>query len=259
MASGTRANLSACPATARSTAAWRAPAWWSTRMLGTGFSGEPREPVAGAIAAINAQDAPVVACDVPSGVDASTGEVAGEAVRARLHGHLPRLEGRPARGARAPTRGRGGGGGDRRARAARPTPAAAGLISERVLELYPHRTREGSKFTSGVVVVAGGGARADRRARRWPRWRPSARARATCRWRCPRRPSRRWSCALLEAMTRGLPETRDGCHTRRGRGAAAGDGGARRRGGAGPGPGPLRRRGRRSRASVARARSRRRC
>jgi len=51
---------------------------------GGGFEGEPREPVAGAIAAINAQDAPVVACDVPSGVNASTGEVEGEAVRAEV-------------------------------------------------------------------------------------------------------------------------------------------------------------------------------
>ena len=50
-------------------------------LLGTGFEGAPREPVAGAIAAINAQAAPVVACDVPSGVNASTGEVEGEAVR----------------------------------------------------------------------------------------------------------------------------------------------------------------------------------
>src|SRR6185436_17711060 len=33
-------------------------------LLGTGFSGAPREPVASAIAAINAQEAPVVACDV---------------------------------------------------------------------------------------------------------------------------------------------------------------------------------------------------
>src|SRR3954454_12067160 len=51
-------------------------------LLGTGFEGEPREPIKGAIAAINAQEAPVVACDVPSGVNASTGEVEGEAVRA---------------------------------------------------------------------------------------------------------------------------------------------------------------------------------
>ena len=51
-------------------------------MLGTGFTGAPREPVDGVIAAINAAKARVVACDVPSGVDASTGEVAGDAVRA---------------------------------------------------------------------------------------------------------------------------------------------------------------------------------
>src|SRR3954454_387204 len=53
-------------------------------MLGTGFEGEPREPIKSAIAAINEQDAPVVACDVPSGVNASTGEVEGKAVRAQV-------------------------------------------------------------------------------------------------------------------------------------------------------------------------------
>src|SRR3954452_3945580 len=53
-------------------------------MLGTGFEGEPREPVAGAITAINERDAPVVACDVPSGVNATSGEVEGDAVRAEL-------------------------------------------------------------------------------------------------------------------------------------------------------------------------------
>src|SRR5256885_9376702 len=48
------------------------------------FRGGGRGPIAGAIRAINEQDAPVVACDVPSGVDASTGEAHGEAVRARV-------------------------------------------------------------------------------------------------------------------------------------------------------------------------------
>jgi ADP-dependent NAD(P)H-hydrate dehydratase / NAD(P)H-hydrate epimerase len=124
-------------------------------LLGTGFEGAPREPVASAIWAINQQDAPVVACDVPSGVNASTGEVEAEAVRASVtasfHGsklglhvnpgkeHAGRVEvieiGIP-RGA--------------------PAPSAAGLIRETVLELYPRRARSGSKFESGVVVVVGG-------------------------------------------------------------------------------------------------------
>ena len=52
-------------------------------ILGTGFSGAPREPAASAIAAISqAAGATVIACDVPSGVDASTGEVESVAVRA---------------------------------------------------------------------------------------------------------------------------------------------------------------------------------
>ena len=124
-------------------------------LLGTGFEGSPRDPLASAIAAINAQDAPVVACDVPSGVNASTGEVEGEAVRAAatatFHGskiglhvepgksHAGRVEvveiGIP-RGA--------------------PGAATAGLVSERVLGLFPRRGRSGSKFASGVVVIAGG-------------------------------------------------------------------------------------------------------
>src|SRR3954451_18934296 len=55
-------------------------------MLGTGFDGVPREPIAGAIAAINESDAPVIAADVPSGVNATTGEVKGDAVHADATG-----------------------------------------------------------------------------------------------------------------------------------------------------------------------------
>src|SRR4051794_25130332 len=55
-------------------------------MLGTGFEGEPREPIKSAIEAINAAGAPVIACDVPSGVNASTGEIEGEAVSAQATG-----------------------------------------------------------------------------------------------------------------------------------------------------------------------------
>src|ERR1700744_1061876 len=56
-------------------------------ILGTGFAGAPREPARSAIEAINAAGeagSMVVACDVPSGVDASTGEVIGPAVTADL-------------------------------------------------------------------------------------------------------------------------------------------------------------------------------
>jgi NAD(P)H-hydrate epimerase len=52
-------------------------------LLGTGFSGEVREPLAGLIQALNAaRAAHVVAVDVPSGLDCNTGEVANVAVRA---------------------------------------------------------------------------------------------------------------------------------------------------------------------------------
>lgn len=53
-------------------------------VLGTGFSGEVREKEASLIREMNGSFAPVVCVDVPSGVDGSTGEVAGEAVRADL-------------------------------------------------------------------------------------------------------------------------------------------------------------------------------
>jgi NAD(P)H-hydrate epimerase len=51
-------------------------------MLGTGVTGALREPERSAAAAINESDATVVAVDVPSGVDADTGEAAGVAVDA---------------------------------------------------------------------------------------------------------------------------------------------------------------------------------
>ena len=51
-------------------------------MLGTGVTGALREPERSAAAAINESDATVVAVDVPSGVDADTGEAAGVRVDA---------------------------------------------------------------------------------------------------------------------------------------------------------------------------------
>ena len=51
-------------------------------MLGTGVTGALREPAATAARAITAADTAVVAVDVPSGVDADTGNAAGDAVEA---------------------------------------------------------------------------------------------------------------------------------------------------------------------------------
>ena len=53
-------------------------------LLGTGFRGEPREPHASTIRAVNGLNLPVVSLDVPSGVDSDSGAVPGDAVRADL-------------------------------------------------------------------------------------------------------------------------------------------------------------------------------
>ena len=51
-------------------------------MLGTGVSGAPREPFAAMISQCNDGAAPVLAIDLPSGLNATTGTVAGDAIRA---------------------------------------------------------------------------------------------------------------------------------------------------------------------------------
>lgn len=53
-------------------------------IFGTGFRGIPEDGWASAIAGLNAGAPPVVAVDIPSGVDGSTGAVEGEAVRSDL-------------------------------------------------------------------------------------------------------------------------------------------------------------------------------
>jgi hydroxyethylthiazole kinase-like uncharacterized protein yjeF len=53
-------------------------------IFGTGFRGMPEDEWASAIASLNEADAPVVAVDIPSGVNGATGVVEGEAVRAAL-------------------------------------------------------------------------------------------------------------------------------------------------------------------------------
>jgi NAD(P)H-hydrate epimerase len=130
-------------------------------ILGTGATGVPSGPALGAIEAIAAaadRGVKVVACDVPSGVDASTGEVAGPAVRAvataTFHAGKPGLwiapgkahagevvvveigipdDDHPAEGA-----------------------ARIGLIDGAVLDELPHRGAGSTKFDGGAVLVCGG-------------------------------------------------------------------------------------------------------
>lgn len=66
---------------------WRRE-WASQHLLvdaifGTGFSGDVRDPARTVIGALNGMARPVLAIDLPSGLDADTGRVATVAVRAR--------------------------------------------------------------------------------------------------------------------------------------------------------------------------------
>jgi NAD(P)H-hydrate epimerase len=58
--------------------------WIVDALLGTGARGAPRDPLAGVIRAINAAARPVLAVDLPSGLDADMGEMPGECVRAQF-------------------------------------------------------------------------------------------------------------------------------------------------------------------------------
>ena len=57
-------------------------AWVVDALLGTGARGEPRPPLDALIERINAADAPVLAVDLPSGLDCDSGEPASATVRA---------------------------------------------------------------------------------------------------------------------------------------------------------------------------------
>jgi ADP-dependent NAD(P)H-hydrate dehydratase / NAD(P)H-hydrate epimerase len=124
-------------------------------LLGTGFSGLPHGGAAAAIEAVNAAAGRVISVDVPSGVDASTGIVAGAAIEAdltvTLHAAKPGLWIHPGKAHAGETITIDIG-------VPRGAPAATdvGLIRASVLEQLPRRTAGSTKFTSGHVVVAGG-------------------------------------------------------------------------------------------------------
>jgi ADP-dependent NAD(P)H-hydrate dehydratase / NAD(P)H-hydrate epimerase len=121
-------------------------------LFGTGFHGSPRDEAAQQIRSMNESGAPVVAVDIPSGVDASTGEVPGEAVHATL---TVSFHGRKVGHAVAPGRFRRGeivvadiGLEHSETKHALATPA--------ILDLVPRRQPGDTKYSAGSVLVVGG-------------------------------------------------------------------------------------------------------
>jgi hydroxyethylthiazole kinase-like uncharacterized protein yjeF len=121
-------------------------------IFGTGFHGEPREDAARSIAAIRTAGVPVVAVDVPSGVNASTGEVSGVCVHAAttitFHGEKVGLAVAPGS-----------------LNAGQVAIANIGLehaetaharVTSEILRRLPRRRRGGNKYRSGSVLVVGG-------------------------------------------------------------------------------------------------------
>ena len=121
-------------------------------LFGTGFSGEPRPEAAALIERINAAEAAVVSVDLPSGVDASTGEVAGATVDADLTVtfHAPKVGLVVAPG---------------RFHAGRVVVADIGLedvstehrrATAKLLRVVRLRREGDTKYTAGAVLVVGG-------------------------------------------------------------------------------------------------------
>jgi hydroxyethylthiazole kinase-like uncharacterized protein yjeF len=121
-------------------------------LLGTGLKGTPRDDTSRLIDQINAAAVPVLAVDIPSGVNASTGEVAGAAVRAdvtvTMHGAKVGL-------AVAPGRFHAG-----EVAIAdielEPAPTEHRLVTPVLLAEVPRRSPRDNKYTAGHVLVVGG-------------------------------------------------------------------------------------------------------
>jgi ADP-dependent NAD(P)H-hydrate dehydratase / NAD(P)H-hydrate epimerase len=121
-------------------------------LFGTGFHGTPRTGAVAPIERINVCGAPVVAVDLPSGVDASTGETAGAAVDADLtvtfHARKVGLVVAPGRfhAGRVVVADIG--------LEALPTAVVRGTPA--LLDRVPRRGARDTKFSSGSLLVVGG-------------------------------------------------------------------------------------------------------
>ena len=124
-------------------------------LLGTGATGAPRDEIAAAVAWLGDHAGPVIALDVPTGVEGDSGRVAGDAVRADLtvtfHGDKAGLRVEPGR-----------------ARAGRVVVAdigipaavrlepAAWLAGPAAVEGIPRKGPDSEKYGAGAVLVVGG-------------------------------------------------------------------------------------------------------
>jgi hydroxyethylthiazole kinase-like uncharacterized protein yjeF len=121
-------------------------------LFGTGFHGEPRPDAAALIEQLNASPASVVAVDLPSGVDADTGEVAGIAVHASV---TVAMHGPKVGNVVAPGRFHGGDlvvadiGLEQEETEHR-------LVSPDILALVPRKQHDSTKYRAGSVLVVGG-------------------------------------------------------------------------------------------------------
>jgi hydroxyethylthiazole kinase-like uncharacterized protein yjeF len=182
-------------------------------LLGTGFSGTAHGPVADAIEGLVASRLPLVAADVPSGVDAATGAVEGPAIRA--HATATFAEAKPGLWINP---GKAHAGAVHVIDIGIPQgavpvdPPDVGLIEDAPLfALLPSREAGWTKFTSGHVLVAGG----SRGLTGAPTLACEAAQRAGAGYvtACvPASAQPILAQRLLEAMTRSLPED-DGAHT----------------------------------------------
>jgi ADP-dependent NAD(P)H-hydrate dehydratase / NAD(P)H-hydrate epimerase len=121
-------------------------------LLGTGLKGAPRDETSRLIEQINAAGVPVLAVDIPSGVNASTGEVAGVAVRADV---TVTMHGPKVGVAVAPGRFHAG-----EVEVAdiglEPGQTEHELVTPEILDEVPRRSARDNKYTAGHVLVVGG-------------------------------------------------------------------------------------------------------
>ena len=122
-------------------------------LFGTGFHGTPRAEAAALIERINDCGAPVVSVDVPSGVDASTGEVSGARRQRDVDGDVPRRArsvSTSLRGDFTPARSSSSTSGSS------PCRRRCGAPSRRCSGRCRSGAPRDSKFTAGSVLVVGG-------------------------------------------------------------------------------------------------------